>query len=557
MIPMVLLNLPRFFYMRTNGNCGSRPVSQSRGVEVSICAVVLLGWLAVCPGLAGAAGFPFFEPVQPPRAVQVMAHRGASGQAPENTRAALNQCIEDGIEWAEVDLRLTRDGRHVLCHDAVFTDGAGKPWTVRDHTLAELLQLDAGSGFAPHFAREKVLSLGDCLAVCMKRLNLYLDCKDVNPEQLAREILEGGMETQVVVYGEVEELRRIRQVSGGKLALMAKWRPGMDVPGFALTNGLAAVEIDAPNLTSSIRESFKKAGIKVQAKVLAEWDKPEVWERSISAGADWLQTDLPEEVMAHALWRRIPRRPVEISLHRGAGRYAPENTMPAFTKAGRLGVNYVEFDVRASLDGTFFLLHDSRLDRTTDGSGPMDKLPAEAIRKLSAGIKFGKPFAPVSIPSLDEFLASMVGAREQLYLDAKAIPPEALAAALKRHDLVARTVVYQSPEYLARLKAIDPRIRRLPPLGKAGDLDGLLAAVEPYAVDVDWRILSKDLIARCHAGGIKVFSDALDENEQIKEYSKAMDWGIDLIQTDHPLRVMRAIELREDRKPQPPEPLRP
>ena len=81
--------------------------------------------------------------------------------------------------------------------------------------------------------------------------------------------------------------------------------------------------------------------------------------------------------------------------------------------------------------------------------------------------------------------------------------------------------------------------------------------MEPYAVDVDWRILSKDLIARCHAGGIKVFSDALDENEQIKEYSKAMDWGIDLIQTDHPLRVMRAIELREDRKPQPPEPLRP
>jgi glycerophosphoryl diester phosphodiesterase len=94
-------------------------------------------------------------------------------------------------------------------------------------------------------------------------------------------------------------------------------------------------------------------------------------------------------------------------------------------------------------------------------------------------------------------------------------------------------------------------------LGKAGDLDGLLASVQPYAVDVDWRILSKALIDRCHAAGIKVFSDALGENEQIGEYSKAMDWGIDLIQTDHPLRVMRAIELREDRKLQPPEPLRP
>ena len=68
--------------------------------------------------------------------------------------------------------------------------------------------------------------------------------------------------------------------------------------------------------------------------------------------------------------------------------------------------------------------------------------------------------------------------------------------------------------------------------------------MKPYAVDARWEILSRDVISRCHALGIQVFSDALGQHEQISEYLKAVDWGLDLIQTDHPLRVMRAIELR-------------
>ena len=56
---------------------------------------------AVCASLT-ADGFEFFEPVRPPRAFQVMAHRGMMRQAPENTRPALERVIEDGLEWAEV-----------------------------------------------------------------------------------------------------------------------------------------------------------------------------------------------------------------------------------------------------------------------------------------------------------------------------------------------------------------------------------------------------------------------------------------------------------------------
>lgn len=476
-----------------------------------------------------------------------MVHRGESHQAPENTRPALQRCIEDGLEWAEVDVRLTSDGQHILSHDASVTDAAGKVWKIKEHTLAELRQVDVGSRFAARFAGEQLLSLEECFALCKDRLNLYLDCKDVHPGHLVEEIWESGLRRQVVVYADLELAHKISAESAGKIATMNKWRPGCGGPEWAVTNGLAAVEIDAPDLTPAVAEGFRRAGIKVQAKVLGDWDQPQFWDRAITAGADWLQTDLPEEVLAHALWRRVSKRPVGVALHRGANRYAPENTLPAFDKAVRLGADYVEFDVRATKDGAFFLLHDSRLNRVSDGSGPIDQLNADAVRKLSAGVKFGQPFAQTPLPTMDEFLgkfASQIG----FYFDAKAISPAALAEALERHKIIDRTVVYQSAQYLTQLKAINPQIRGLAPLGAAKDFAELAATLKPYGVDADWDILSKDLIARCHAAGVKVFSDSMGDHERIEDYLQAIEWGIDVISTDHPLRLLRAIELWANRQ---------
>ena len=74
--------------------------------------------LIAIPVAALAADFKFFEPLNPPRPFQVMVHRGEADQAPENTRPALQRCVEDLFEWAEVDVRLTKDHQHVLCHDS-------------------------------------------------------------------------------------------------------------------------------------------------------------------------------------------------------------------------------------------------------------------------------------------------------------------------------------------------------------------------------------------------------------------------------------------------------
>ena len=506
----------------------------------SVFTIILLQ--AIFEARCFAKEFPFLQPLDPPRPQQVMAHRGEAGQAPENSRPALLRCIEDGLEWAEIDLRLTRDGHFVLSHDSEVKAGTNGVWKIREHTLEELSGLDVGSAFAARYQAIGLLSLEECFKIARGKLNLYLDCKEVNPEQLAREILDVGMEKQVVVYDELTHLRRVTEASGGRIATMAKWHPGIDIASWTSSNQLAAVEINADEITPAVASRFHALGVKVETKNLGAWDNPKYWDVIIDAGADWLQTDVPEEFLARAIRRRIPKWPVKISHHRGANRYAPENTLAAFAKSIRMGADFVEFDVRTTADGKLYLMHDGTLDRMTTGHGPFKSATSAMLEALSAGAKFGGAFATEKVPSLEEFL-SLTEAKVDLYFDAKAISPEDLAEAVERHHMAERTVVYQSAKFLARLKQIDPRIRALPPLGRASELDGLATGLKPYAVDAAWEILSQELIERCHRAGILVFSDAQDGHESIEEYHRAMKWGIDLIQTNHPLRVLRAIEL--------------
>ena len=497
-----------------------------------------------------AAGVDFFEPVQPPRPFQVMAHRGALQQAPENTAPALERCVEDGFEWAEVDVRLSKDGHHVIFHDGQVdgkTDGTGE---VGQLNLEDIAALDAGSWFAPRFVGERVLTLKECLNLSKGRLNLYLDCKHTDPALLVEEIQAAGMESQVVVFDALPVLAEIKRLSEGQIPSMPKWHAEYGTEEWVAKWRPEAVEINAGEITPDICARFHANGVRVQAKVLGEDDRPEVWDRMIAAGVDWLQTDRSEDILAHRKWKSLPKRPVEIAFHRGASRYAPENTLPAFEKAIRMGADYVEFDIRASEDGTYFILHDGHLDRTTNGEGAITETNSEAIRALDAGSWFGKPYQSVKVPTLEETLQLLKG-RTKLYVDAKAISPGDLARKLDEYDLLDQAVVYQSPDYLQRLHAINPAIRGLCPLGDPGQVDALCATVRPYAFDASWGILSEDLIRRCHELKVKVFSDAIGEHERVEEYLRAMEWGIDVIQTDYPLRVFRAVEIRSRQNERP------
>lgn len=101
----------------------------------------------------------------------------------------------------------------------------------------------------------------------------------------------------------------------------------------------------------------------------------------------------------------LPQR--GISAHRGADDTHPENTVPAFREAARLGAQQVEFDVRATKDGHLVIMHDPTVNRTTTGKGRVSDLTFAQIRELDAGIKKDPKFAGTKVPTFEEALDSL------------------------------------------------------------------------------------------------------------------------------------------------------
>jgi glycerophosphoryl diester phosphodiesterase len=106
-----------------------------------------------------------------------IAHRGASGHCPENTRAAFLRAIQLGADMIELDCQTTRDGAVVVIHDETLdrtTTGHGR---VQGHTLRELKALDAGRWFAHEFVGEEILTLEEAIEILRGRAALNLEIK--------------------------------------------------------------------------------------------------------------------------------------------------------------------------------------------------------------------------------------------------------------------------------------------------------------------------------------------------------------------------------------------
>lgn len=111
---------------------------------------------------------------------EVIAHKGASGTAPENTLVAFKKAIDLGVDMIEIDVRHTKDGEIVVIHDETLdrtTNGRG---LVHDYTLAEIKELDAGSWFDPAFRNEKVPTLKEALDLINGSCKVLIEIKHMD-----------------------------------------------------------------------------------------------------------------------------------------------------------------------------------------------------------------------------------------------------------------------------------------------------------------------------------------------------------------------------------------
>jgi glycerophosphoryl diester phosphodiesterase len=216
--------------------------------------------------------------------------------------------------------------------------------------------------------------------------------------------------------------------------------------------------------------------------------------------------------------------------HRGAAGYAPENTLASIEKAISFSLDFVEVDVQRTNDGHLVILHDERVDRTTNGTGLLSEMPLLAVRKLDAG-------AGQAIPTLGDVLQITTG-RIGLILEVKV---QGLAAqiyqAVQRSTFVG-SVIYASfiHSEMRSIREADPQALTMALFGRLVKKTpiGVAQSVQATHVGFNYRVVTKSLVEGCHQRGLVVFVYTVNKRQDIH---KQKSLGVDGIISDFPDRL--------------------
>lgn len=193
-----------------------------------------------------------------------------------------------------------------------------------------------------------------------------------------------------------------------------------------------------------------------------------------------------------------------ISGHRGANFIAPENTLASADSCIRLGIDFMECDVVMSKDSVFYLLHDSLLNRTTNGSGPIGEWHSRDLDTLDAGSWKGPEWKGQKLPRFSELLE--------------------------------RTCfTFSSEEDTRRFREQFPWIHTLQAyVWDPKDLDQVLDDIHPDIAVLRINKIDRSIIRRCHRRNVKVLALILGLDDKTADNRKAIRLGVDIIASDKP-----------------------
>ncbi|MCX6055762.1 MAG: glycerophosphodiester phosphodiesterase family protein [Chloroflexi bacterium] len=237
-----------------------------------------------------------------------------------------------------------------------------------------------------------------------------------------------------------------------------------------------------------------------------------------------------------------------IFAHRGACASAPENTLASFELAVKQLADAVELDAKLSKDGQVVVIHDPTVDRTTNGSGSVNRLTLAELKTLDAGGKFDPKYKGEKIPTLDEVFESVggkvfVNVELTNYKSSRDALIEKTARIVKNHKMEAR-VIFSSflPKNLIAIRKLlpDTLVGLLCLEGAAGLLSRSFffrkvfpLAIHPYLADV-----SGPYVANEHKNKRRVHVWTVNEENDLKRLAEI---GVDGIFTDDPMKARRIL----------------
>jgi len=252
---------------------------------------------------------------------RLFAHRGASGEAPENTLAAFRRAVEVGVSYAELDVHITKDGQVVVIHDETLertTNGKGK---VHEHTLAELRQLDAGYWFSAEGGQQfpfravgvRIPTLAEVLRE-FPQLQFTVEVKQDEPpieEQVVAVVRDCGRATDVILASEHDGvISRVRALApdiatsfaAGEVADFVQRVATKQLTDYHLSG--TALQIppkfhEIPLVTAEIVAAAHTLGLEIHVWTINE---PREMERLLDLGVDGIMSDFPGRL--HEVVRR-------------------------------------------------------------------------------------------------------------------------------------------------------------------------------------------------------------------------------------------------------------
>jgi glycerophosphoryl diester phosphodiesterase len=233
--------------------------------------------------------------------------------------------------------------------------------------------------------------------------------------------------------------------------------------------------------------------------------------------------------------------------HRGASAYAPENTMAAFRHAVELGAAFIETDLHISRDARLVAIHDSTLERTTNGRGEVKDFTLEELRALDAGSWFDSKFAGEKIPTMEEVLDFACERDVGLFLEIKPEAPwgieHGLLSLLRNSGDAHRVVVLSfSAGILRNVRRIDKTVMT----GLLFDsMKNGVGAVLDRALDIGVRqlaprgdLVTSELLAKARRHDLQVVCWTVNDAQQMR---KLVAVGVDGIMTDYPDRLAAVV----------------
>ena len=241
---------------------------------------------------------------------------------------------------------------------------------------------------------------------------------------------------------------------------------------------------------------------------------------------------------------------VLVAAHRAAHEQFPENSIPAIKRAIEIGADIVEMDARATKDGVIILMHDSAVDRTTNGKGKVKNLTFEQIQQLD--LKANDSDKTFKVPTLKQALLTIKN-NIMVDIDIKAAPIKKLVS-LVHETGTGQQVIFFTRNFskLDSVLALDSTLMVMPRAKSAQEVPDILARYRPPVLHIDDSFFTPEVVGQIKKSGARVWINALGRADikammglKEKAYMPLIEGGGNILQTDRPNTLLSFLREKQ------------